>query len=209
MTNPVQEKVKADLEKAQKEGGQRLDRIRKIVKAAAVEAISELKEGSTEIESLGRKSLADMIAQLKAQEAQEATTTDPLEADTIVVEQRVETDLGEVAVPEAAADEATETKAPTWQEILAEVLNLANERKTGWAQQFLTRLQEQMDRFDGDMATEYGARYNPFRPVVRGLRGLIDLAQSRLVQPKAPTPAAPITIEVLDDEGPDHPATAE
>jgi hypothetical protein len=146
---------------------------------------------------------------LKAQEAQEAAATETLEADTIVVEQLVANDLGEAAPAADSAAETTEAKAPTWQEILAEVLNLANERKTGWAQQFLTRLQEQMDRFDGDMTTEYGARYNPFRPVVRGLRGLIDLAQSRLTQPKTPAPAAPITIEVLDDEGTDSPTTAE
>ncbi|NJL45659.1 MAG: hypothetical protein HC922_07865 [Leptolyngbyaceae cyanobacterium SM2_3_12] len=45
MANTVQDKVKADWEKAQKEGGQRVERIREIVKAAATEALAELKGG--------------------------------------------------------------------------------------------------------------------------------------------------------------------
>jgi hypothetical protein len=186
MTNTVQDKVKTDWEKAQKEGGHRLDRIREIVKAAAIEALSELKEGSTEIESMGRQSLAEMIAQLKAKEA--------AEADTIVVEHLVET-----KVDEAAEAAASETKAPTWQEILAEVLNLANDRKATWAEQFLAHLQGQMDKFDADMSTEYGDRYRPFQPVVRGLRSLLNLAYTRVAQPTAATSTQPISIEVLDD----------
>jgi hypothetical protein len=190
MTNTVQEKVKTDWEKAQKEGGHRLDRIREIVKAAATEAFSELKEGSTEIESMGRQSLAEMIAQLKAKEAAEADTV----ADTLVVEQRVETEVDEAA--EAAA---SETPAPTWQEILAEVLNLANDRKATWAEQFLAHLQGQMDKFDAEMSTEYGDRYRPFQPVVRGLRSLLNLAYNRVAQPTEATSTQPISIEVLDD----------
>lgn len=191
MSNTVQEKVKTDWEKAQKEGGQRFDRIREIVKAAATEAFSELKEGSTEIESLSRQSLAEMIAQLKAKEAAEAAAAD---RKTIVVEQVVDTEGTEFA------DQATvETPSPTWPEILAEIFNLANDRKADWAQQIVTRLQVQMDKFDADMATEYGTRYSPLRPVVRGLRGLLDLAQSRLAKPSPSAPTEPIQIVVVDE----------
>ncbi|MGB5974663.1 MAG: hypothetical protein WBG38_15165, partial [Nodosilinea sp.] len=66
MTNTVQDRVKTEWEKAQKEGGQRVDRIREIVKSAASEALAELKDGSSELETQGRKTLADMIDQLKA-----------------------------------------------------------------------------------------------------------------------------------------------
>ena len=76
MTNTVQDRVKTEWEKAQKEGSQRLERIRDIVKAAAIETLSELREGSGEIETQGRKTLAEMIEQLKANEAADAATAE-------------------------------------------------------------------------------------------------------------------------------------
>ena len=178
MTNPVQDRVKTEWGKAQKEGGQRVDRIREIVKAAATEALAELKDGSSEIETQGRKTLAEMIEQLKAKEAAEA----------------------EAAEAEAAA-EPTETTAPapTWAQLLADLRYLANDRKVDWAQQMLSGLQTQIDRFDADMATEYGDRYGLVRPLVRGVRSLVALAYSKLGQPAEPTAPTPVRIEVLDE----------
>ena len=178
MTNPVQDRVKTEWGKAQKEGGQRVDRIREIVKAAATEALAELKDGSSEIETQGRKTLAEMIEQLKAKEAAEA----------------------EAAEAEAAA-EPTETTAtaPTWAQLLADLRYLANDRKVDWAQQILSGLQTQIDRFDADMATEYGDRYGLVRPLVRGVRSLVALAYSKLGQPAEPAAPTPVRIEVLDE----------
>ena len=173
MTNPVQDRVKTEWGKAQKEGGQRVDRIREIVKAAATEALAELKDGSSEIETQGRKTLAEMIEQLKAKEAAEA---------------------------EAAAEPAkTTATAPTWAQLLADLRYLANDRKVDWAQQILSGLQTQIDRFDADMATEYGDRYGLVRPLVRGVRSLVALAYSKLGQPAEPTAPTPVRIEVLDE----------
>jgi len=186
MTNSVQEKVKTDWEKAQKESGQRIERIREIVKAAAVEALSELKDGSSEIESMSRQSLAEMITELKAKEA--------AEAKTIVVENLVES-----PVDEATEETKANVSAPTWREIFAEVLTLINDRKIGWAEQLLVRLQTQMAQFDADMTAEYGIRYRPFQPLVRGLRSLLDLAHSHVAKPDQTATAEPLTIEVLDD----------
>ncbi len=192
MTNSVQEKVKTDWEKAQKEGGQRIERIRDIIKAAAAETLSELKGGSSEIESMGRQSLAEMIAQLKAEETAEAA--EAAEADTLVVEQLVD-------APTEEAAETTEDMppAPTWQEIFAEILHLVSDRKTDWAEDLLARLQKQVAQFDADMVADYGMRYRPFQPLVRALRSLLDLAHSRMAKSNSATPAEPLTIEVLDD----------
>lgn len=192
-TNTVQEKVKADWEKAQKEGGQRVERIREIVKAAATEALSEIKGGSSELESISRQTLAEMIAQLKAKEA--------AEADATVVEQTV---AGQTTDADGIGAESTESSdhtpgTPSWQQLLADLFSLANERKGGWAQQVLARIQTQMDRFDADMATEYSDRYQPFRPVVKGLRSLIDLAYAKVATGSQPAPAEPVQIVVLDD----------
>lgn len=199
MTNTVQDKVKADFEKAQQEGGHRLARIRDIVKAAATEAFSELKDGSTEIESLGRKSLADMIAQIKAQEAAEAAVVEASEA-TVVVEGQVAPPVeGETFVGEANETGAPTAKAPTWQEIFADAVHLANDRKADWADQFLARLEAQMERFDADMVNEYGTRYRVVQPAVCGLRRLVDLIHRRVAKPSQSEPATPVTIEVLDN----------
>lgn len=190
MTNPVQDRVKTEWEKAQKEGGQRASRIREIVKAAAAEALAELREGSSEIETQGRKTLAEMIEQIRANEAADAAAAEAV-ADAVA----------EAVQAEAIDAEATETggPAPTWAQIFADLRYLADDRKVGWAQQLLSGLQTQIDRFDAKMATEYSDRYNSVRPLVRGFRSLVALAYSKLGQPAAPTTPTPVRIVVLDD----------
>jgi hypothetical protein len=180
MTNPVQDRVKTEWEKAQKGGGQRVERIREIVKAAATEALAELKDGSSDIETQGRKTLAEMIEQLRAKEAAEAAAAEATAVD---------------------AEESAETAAtaPTWAQLFADLRYLANDRKVDWAQQLLSGLQAQIDRFDADMATEYGDRYGVVRPLVRGVRSLVALAYSKIGQPAEPAAPTPVRIEVLDE----------
>ncbi|WP_035985784.1 hypothetical protein [Leptolyngbya sp. KIOST-1] len=190
MTNTVQDRVKTEWEKAQKEGGQRLERIREIVKAAAIETLAELREGSGEIETQGRRTLAEMIEQLKANEAADAATAEAV-ADAVA-----EAVQAEAASPETPQPEAATKAAPTWAQIFADLRYLANDRKVDWAQQFLSSLQSHLDRFDAEMATEYGDRYGTFRPLVRGVRSLVALAYSKVKQ--AAEPAAPVHIEVIE-----------
>lgn len=191
MTNPVQDRVKTEWEKAQKEGGQRASRIREIVKAAAAEALSELREGSGEIETQGRKTLAEMIAQLRANEAADAAAAEAV-ADAVAEAVQAES-------LEAEATVETDAPAPTWAQIFADLRYLANDRKVDWAQQILSGLQTQVDRFDTDMAREYGDRYGVVRPLVRGFRSLVALAYSKLGQPAEPPAPTPVHIVVLDD----------
>lgn len=182
MTNTVQDRVKTDWEKVQQEGSQRAERIRKIVQAAATEAFGEIKEGSSEFGTLGRKSLAEMIEQLKTKEAEEAAAEASMANDVVIT------------------DEANEAStAPTWAEIFAELRHLANDRKVDWAQQLLSSLQNQIDRFDTDMATDYGDRYGLFRPLVRGFKSVVALIYNKLAQPAESEAPTPVHIEVLDD----------
>ncbi|MFM7326692.1 MAG: hypothetical protein ACKO4L_17545 [Nodosilinea sp.] len=181
MTNSVQDKVKADWEKAQQEGSQRINRIREIFQGAAHEALSELKDGTLEVESLGRQSLAEMIEQLKAKEAA-AAAGEPTES----------------ADPAAASAQPV---PPSWGDILAEVLNLANDRKASWTADVISHLQNQLNRFDQDMGQTYGDRYRPWQPLIQGLRSLLGLASQSATPPsQPPTPSGPVTIEVLEDE---------
>ncbi len=191
MTHPVQDRVKTEWEKAQKEGGQRASRIREIVKAAAAEALAELREGSGEIETQGRKTLAEMIAQLRANEAADAAAAEAV-ADAVAEAVQAESLEAEAAVE-------TDAPAPTWAQIFADLRYLADDRKVGWAQQILSGLQTQVDRFDTDMATEYGDRYGVVRPLVRGFRSLVALAYSKLGQSAEPPAPTPVHIVVLDD----------
>jgi hypothetical protein len=191
MTNTVQDRVKTEWEKAQKEGSQRVERIREIVKAAAVEALAELRDGSSEIETQGRKTLSEMIEQLRANEAADAAAAEAV-ADAVAEAVQAEArDAGDTA--------ETEAPAPTWAQIFADLRYLANDRKVSWAQQLLSTLQTQIDRFDADMATEYGDRYGFVRPLVRGFRALVALAASKIGQPAEPTAHTPVHIEVLDE----------
>ncbi|PZV18442.1 MAG: hypothetical protein DCF21_08305 [Leptolyngbya sp.] len=185
MTNSVQDRVKTEWEKAQKEGGQRASRIREIVKAAATEALAELRDGSSEIETQGRKTLSEMIEQLRANEAADAAAAEAV-ADAVV------------EAVQAEANQA-EAPAPTWAQIFADLRYLANDRKVDWAQSLLTKLQTQVERFDADMATEYGDRYRFARPLVRGFRSLVALAYSKMGQPAEPAAPTPVHIEVLDE----------
>ncbi|MBD2427677.1 hypothetical protein [Phormidium sp. FACHB-1136] len=196
MATAVSEKVKADWKKAQQSGGHRASRIRAIVSQAATEAFSEIKGGSSELETLGRQSLAEMMAQLQTQ----AATGAPVTASTAtgapdVIEANTEVQAV-VPVPTPA-----KAAAPTWAELFATVINLVKTRKTDWGQALLTRLQAQLERFDVDMEAEYGARYRLFQPFVWGLRRVVALGLDRLSEPaSSPTaPATPVTIEVLDD----------
>ena len=129
----------------------------------------------------GRQSLAEMIEQLKAKEG--ATT-----AET-------------PAEPTDPATASARPAPPSWGDILAEVLNLANDRRTGWAGDVISHLQHQLERFDQDMDQTYGDRYRPLQPLVQGPRSLLGLAsQSAATHSQSPTPGGPVTIEVLDDE---------
>ncbi len=196
MTNPVQDRVKTEWEKAQKEGGQRVERIRDIVKAAAVEALAELREGSSEIETQGRKTLSEMIDQLRANEAADAAAAEAV-ADAVAEAVQAEASQAGGSQVEAAAE--TESTAPTWGQIFADLRYLANDRKVDWAQQLLSNIQTQIDRFDADMATQYGDRYGFVRPLVRGVRSLVALVYGKISQPEEAAAPIPVHIEVLDD----------
>lgn len=191
MTNTAQDKVKTDWKQVQSEGSQRLGRIGKIFKAASSEAFDELKAGTDEVQTLSRKSLAEMIAQLKETEAAAA------KADAIVLETEVESDATDLVV----AEEPEATEIPTWRQLFVDFWHIANDRKGEWTKDVLARLQIQMDKFDTQMVEEYGERYAPFRRLVKVIRFLVDTAYNRVS--KAEKDAQPVSVEVLDQNAGD------
>lgn len=65
MTDSVKDQLATDLEKAKTESGMRANRLRAIVKAAAVEAIAEVKAGSKELGSIAKKQLFNRCSKLE------------------------------------------------------------------------------------------------------------------------------------------------
>lgn len=191
MTNTAQDKVKTDWKQVQSEGSQRLGRIGKIFKAASSEAFDELKAGTDEVQTLSRKSLAEMIAQLKETEAAAA------KADAIVLETEVESDATDLVM----AEEPEATEVPTWRQLFVDFWHIANDRKGEWTQDVLARLQIQMDKFDTHMVEEYGERYTPFRRLVKVIRFLVDTAYNRVS--KAEKDSKPVSVKVLDQNASD------
>ena len=188
MANTVQDKVKTEWQQVQSEGGQRLGRIRDIFKAASSEALGELKAGTDEIQTLSRKSLAEMIAQLRETEVKAAT------ADSIVLETEVETkDTGLVV-----SEESETQDIPTWRQLFVDFWHIANDRKGEWSKDVLARLQIQINRFDTEMTKEYGERYRPFQRLVKLILALVDAAYNRLNREE--DASKPVSIEILDSD---------
>ena len=194
MTNTAPEKIKTEWQQVQSEGGQRLGRIRDIFRTASSEALGELKAGTNEIQTLSRKSLAEMIAQLKEAEAPAAT------ADAIVMETEVESDATDLVI----AEEPEAAEIPTWRQLFIDFWHIANDRKGEWTKDMLARLQIQMDKFDTHMVEEYGERYAPFRRLVKVIRFLVDTAYNRLN--KDESNAQPVSVEILDGDAAEAPA---
>jgi hypothetical protein len=193
--------TKTDWEKAQQENRQRLARIGAIVKTAATETLVELKAGSTEIESLSRQSLADMIAELKATDA-ETPSPSVSEPGEPTVPPVVLSDATEMVVAEVPEPE--EAKLPTWTQIVTDLLTLVNQRKAPWTKALLARLQRQVETFDTKMAQDQGERYQSVRPVVERLRSLLDRAYRRM----SADPEVDATALAVDPHGVDTPSGA-
>ena len=74
MSNPVKEKITANLEKVRGEGKVRAENIREIVKDAVVQAVDELKEGGGEIGLIIKDAISTVIADLRGATKQTTET---------------------------------------------------------------------------------------------------------------------------------------
>lgn len=77
MSNSIQERLAADLQKAKVEGSVRASRLGAIVKDAATQAITEVKAGSGEIGAIAKETLSTVVANLGEPEGVPATETTP------------------------------------------------------------------------------------------------------------------------------------
>lgn len=198
MTNTVQDPIKADWKAVQDKSSERASRIREIVTGAASEVVTELKDVTVDLQHLSRKSLADMIAQLRAREAADADASNPIPVDDATVA------LVEVEAPVA------ESTVPSWRQLINDLVSLLNTRKGVWTHHLLLQLDRQMAKYDADMTAEYGDRYARTSRIVNRLRSWVQWAAARAQGPVDPkTDATPVAIEVLDDDSSSVTTTAQ
>ena len=176
MTTSVKERLKTDLQQAQKGGKQRAAKISDILKSAASMTVEEIKEGSSELHVLTRKSLADLLEELNVD-------SDEVDAAASAT----------TPIADAAADEA-----PTWPAILKQALAIVRDRKGDWLQEFKAHWQKNAAKFDREMTDEYGDRYRKTKSV---FRQVLDWVKSQKPDRQAPSqPPRPVTVEVVDGD---------
>ena len=115
--NSVKEQIAADLNKAKTAGGQRLERIGKIIQDALSQAVSELKEGSSEIQSIAKEST--LIETLKPKSTTTTTTATPTPVEVKIDEDDDVTDVV-IIIEEPVTDAETELQSEL---ILDDVVN--------------------------------------------------------------------------------------
>ncbi|MEL6400142.1 MAG: hypothetical protein AAFO87_09555 [Cyanobacteria bacterium J06607_6] len=175
MTTSVKERLKTDLQQAQKGGKQRAAKISDILKSAASMTVEEIKEGSSELHVLTRKSLADLLEEL-----------------------HVNSDEVDVAATAPIADTDTADEAPTWPAILKQALAIVRDRKGDWLQEFKAHWQKNAAKFDREMTDEYGDRYRKTKSV---FRQVFDWVKSQSTGRQTQSqPPRPVTVEVVDGD---------
>jgi len=189
MTTSVKERIKAELNQAQVESKQRANRIGDILKAAASMTFEEVKEGSAELNVITRKSVAEILEELK-----EAP------APTVEVTDDVTTDLS-TEVVDTNSQPAGDAPAPTWRSLISNAIAIVRDRKGDWLQALKDYWQKNAAKVDQDLSDEYGDRYakarNFFQRVVEQLK-----AKSATTQTASGADSQPVTIEVVDDDEP-------
>ncbi|HEY9762777.1 MAG TPA: hypothetical protein V6D07_09635 [Trichocoleus sp.] len=181
MTTSVKEQLGTDWQKTQAVSAQRFSRIQKIVKAAASEAFSEFKIGATEVRGLSHKTLANLVAYLKAQDAIASPQATPASSVTLIE--------GEVA-------EVDEKALPTWRQLLVELFGLARERRAEWLQVLREQVKRYPRKLDQDLTVEYGDRYQRVKDQFKKAQARYQSVTSPV---KAEAPAKPVEVEVLED----------
>ena len=180
MTATVKERLRSEFNQAKVDGKQRVERIGRILKDAAELTFDELKEGSTELHVLTRKSLAELLEEVEE-------TSDVANAETTVSKSQRE------------GSAASEVVTPTWKELIIHAIAIVRDRKGDWFQQLKEYLNENAIKYDADMTEEYGNRY----PKVKSLfKEVFSWIESK-VQANSDTTDSdiqPVNIEVVDGE---------
>lgn len=184
MATSVKEQLGTDWQKAQEASAQRLSRIQRIVKAAASEALSEIKTGSSEVQGLSREALANLVDSLKEQDAIASPQDAPINSNVILIEGGV------------AEGTSGEKALPTWRQLLTDLFGLVRERRTEWLQLLREQVKRYPTKVDQDLTVEYGDRYQRIKDQFKKAQSRYQTTAKGM---KVDAPAKPVEVEVLDD----------
>ena len=108
MANSIKQQLADDLKKVKTQSGDRVQRIKTIVKTAFTEAIAEVKEGTQEVKSTSKDSLNNVIQTVAPRDAAEAVVTVKATGDSPVVVLPQDGDSPEVLASEVAPEATVE-----------------------------------------------------------------------------------------------------
>ena len=178
----TKERLKTDLEQAKIDSRLRAERIGEILKSAASLTFEEIKGGSAELNGITRKSVAELLEELKEV---------PVEADTETTDLQVRAEFVYAAGPEKPA--------PTWKEIIGHALEIVRDRKGDWFQQLKDYLNENAVKADGNLTEEYGDRYVKAKSLFQQIKVWVAAARAKAAQTSEADTVKPVKIEVMDD----------
>lgn len=174
MTDSMKDQFATDLEKAKAEGGTRANRIREIVKAAAVETMAEVKAGSKELGSIAQNRFSNIATNLKPT-PETASFETPADAN-------IPSDPAASAEPQQTG-QANQTE----QQILRFKTLLLN---------LLQGLRQSLSGVDAKLNEQYGDRYSTAK---RQLEQSADWYSQKLEAAKS-QPSQPALLEQKQDE---------
>lgn len=181
MTTSVKERIKTELGQAQVEGKQRAVRIGDILKDAASLTFEELKEGSSELHVATRKTLAEILEELKVEDPETVEAIDEVAA---------------IAIAEEVAK--TQSPAPTWKSILRSAFEIVRNRRGDWFQSFKEYWNQNVTKVDQDLTDEYGDRYAKAKSFLQRVIEQVRAHQAA-AQSVNKSDAEVVSVEVIDN----------
>ena len=187
MTTTVKERIKTELKQAKIEGKQRATRIGNILKNAASMTLDEVKEGSSNLNVSARKSIAEILEELK-------------ETPEVVPDATDET----VATSAADVDTDTTEVAPSWKIIVSHAVAIVRDRKGDWLQALKESLGKSAGEFDQDLTAQHGDRYLKVKQIFEGIINRVKATQSeaRRTNRTDEVLSQPVSVEVINDDTP-------
>ena len=181
MSDPIKQKINANLQKAKGEGKLRVEHIREIVRDAVSQTISELKEGTGEIGLIVKNAISTTIADLRLTgqpDPKEITASieGAIEGGTHQRQQKIAQQRAKLQELHAQLDEQQsrldqevsgvlidiDTAAPddSMKSAISEAVNTvrASQESGGFQQQYL-KLKTQLENLDKNLLDRYGDRY--------------------------------------------------
>ncbi len=181
MSEPIKQKINANLEKVKGTGKLRVENIREIVRDAVAQTLAELKEGSGEIGLIIKDAISTMLVDLRTREqhdpeeitasiegaieggtyqrqqeiAQQRAKLHELQAQIDARQKRLDREISEVLTDLETDNHEDSIKSA----LSTAVYNVRESQESGLLQQQYLKLKSQLASLDEKLLAQYGDRY--------------------------------------------------